>query len=91
MIGGFPALGDGVQPTPRFAYEAYRDALTRGDAPASPPFTDRPAFIALHQHHTSRSLEVGATGAVITLGRPAASTSASTSPLVRCRAWLYAT
>lgn len=56
MIGGFPALGDGVQPrgdgvqpTPRFAYEAYRDALARGDAPASPPFTDRPAFIALRQ------------------------------------------
>jgi uncharacterized protein len=37
----------GVQPIPRFAYEAHRDALARGDAPAWPPFTDRPAFIAL--------------------------------------------
>lgn len=37
----------GVQPIPRFAYEAHRDALARGDAPAWPPFTDRPAFLAL--------------------------------------------
>jgi uncharacterized protein len=37
----------GVQPIPRFAFEAHRDALARGDAPAWPPFTDRPAFIAL--------------------------------------------
>jgi len=37
----------GTQPIPRFAYEAHRDALARGDAPAWPPFTDRPAFLAL--------------------------------------------
>lgn len=37
----------GVQRIPRFAYESLRDGLARGDEPAWPPFTDRPAMLTL--------------------------------------------
>jgi hypothetical protein len=43
----------GAQAIPRFAYESHRDGMASGAGPAQgpgpvwPPFTDRPAFIAL--------------------------------------------
>lgn len=41
----------GAQAIPRFAYETHRDGMASGGAPVGapvwPPFTDRPAFIAL--------------------------------------------